>query len=52
LKFGGARSIPRRDIGGVITEDKGSTKNGNPKRTSHRDPELRAEGVVLAEGTP
>src|SRR5438034_11590921 len=38
-------------IAGVITEDKGVDKNGNPKDNFTPGYELRAKVTVLAEGT-
>src|SRR5262245_16762725 len=51
-EFGGAQLIYERDgIGGVITEDKGIDKNGNPKDNYQPGYELKAKVTVLAEGT-
>jgi electron-transferring-flavoprotein dehydrogenase len=51
-EFGGAELIYERDgLGGVITEDKGLDKNGNPKANFTPGYELRAKVTVLAEGT-
>jgi len=51
-EFGGAQLIYDRDgIGGVITEDKGIDKNGQPKDNYQPGYELKAKITVLAEGT-
>src|SRR5277367_586604 len=51
-EFGGAELIYEGDgIAGVITEDKGLDKNGNPKDNYTPGYELRAKVTVLAEGT-
>jgi electron-transferring-flavoprotein dehydrogenase len=51
-EFGGAELIFEGDgIAGVITEDKGLDKNGNPKDNYTPGYELRAKVTVLAEGT-
>jgi electron-transferring-flavoprotein dehydrogenase len=51
-EFGGADLIyDREGIAGVITEDKGLDKNGNPKANFTPGYELRAKVTVLAEGT-
>src|SRR5271167_2116823 len=50
-EFGGAQLIYEGDgIAGVITEDKGLDKNGNPKDNYTPGYELRAKVTVLAEG--
>src|SRR3984893_2336790 len=51
-EFGGADLIYEGDgIAGVITEDKGLDRNGNPKANFTPGYELRAKITVLAEGT-
>jgi len=51
-EFGGAELICEGDgIAGVLTEDKGLDKNGNPKDNYAPGYELRAKVTVLAEGT-
>jgi electron-transferring-flavoprotein dehydrogenase len=51
-QFGGAQLIYEGDgIAGVITEDKGVDKNGQPKDNYTPGYELRAKVTVLAEGT-
>jgi electron-transferring-flavoprotein dehydrogenase len=51
-EFGGAELIhDGNGIAGVITEDKGVDKNGNPKDNYTPGYELRAKVTVLAEGT-
>src|SRR5262249_51488359 len=51
-EFGGRELIFEREgIGGVITEDKGVDKNGQPKDNSTPGYELKAKVTVLAEGT-
>ncbi|HXM96827.1 MAG TPA: electron transfer flavoprotein-ubiquinone oxidoreductase [Candidatus Dormibacteraeota bacterium] len=50
-QFGGASLVYEGEgIGGVITEDKGLDKNGNPKDNYTPGYELRAKVTVLAEG--
>src|SRR5229473_2968613 len=50
-QFGGAQLIYEREgIAGVITEDKGVDKNGQPKDNYTPGYELRAKVTVLAEG--
>src|SRR6266849_9677743 len=50
-QFGGAQLIYEREgIAGVITEDKGVDKNGEPKANYTPGYELRAKVTVLAEG--
>ncbi len=50
-EFGGAELIYEREgIGGVITEDKGLDKNGEPKDNYTPGYELRSKVTVLAEG--
>jgi electron-transferring-flavoprotein dehydrogenase len=50
-QFAGARLLYQRDgIAGVITEDKGVDKHGNPKDNFTPGYELRAKVTVLAEG--
>ena len=51
-QFGGASLIYEGEgIAGVITEDKGIDKNGQPKANFTPGYELRAKVTVLAEGT-
>ncbi|MBZ5526471.1 MAG: electron transfer flavoprotein-ubiquinone oxidoreductase [Acidobacteriia bacterium] len=51
-QFGGASLIYEGDgIAGVITDDKGLDKNGQPKDNYTPGYELRAKVTVLAEGT-
>ena len=51
-EFGGAELVYEGNgIAGVITEDKGVDKNGNPKDNFTPGYELRAKVTVLAEGT-
>ena len=51
-EFGGAELVYEGEgIGGVITEDKGVDKNGEPKANYTPGYELRAKVTVLAEGT-
>ena len=51
-QFGGAELIYEGEgIAGVITEDKGIDKNGQPKANFTPGYELRAKVTVLAEGT-
>ncbi|HEV8385591.1 MAG TPA: electron transfer flavoprotein-ubiquinone oxidoreductase [Candidatus Acidoferrales bacterium] len=51
-QFAGANLIFEREgIAGVITEDKGVDKNGQPKDNFTPGYELRAKVTVLAEGT-
>jgi electron-transferring-flavoprotein dehydrogenase len=52
-EFGGAELVYGENggVAGVITEDKGLDKNGNPKDNYTPGYELRAKITVLAEGT-
>ena len=51
-QFGGAQLIYEGDgVAGVITEDKGLDRNGNPKANYTPGYELRAKVTVLAEGS-
>ncbi len=51
-EFGGAELVYEgQGVAGVITEDKGLDKNGNPKDNYTPGYELRAKVTVLAEGT-
>jgi electron-transferring-flavoprotein dehydrogenase len=51
-EFGGAQLVYQGDrVAGVVTEDKGLDKNGNPKDNYAPGYELRAKVTVLAEGS-